>query len=112
MAELTWTAEAERWLRDIYDFIAQDNPATAIRTIEPLYRKLKSSGNSPNQATGTATTGTCCKRRGQPGHSLVLAHPVHRNDRMVMLRTALGCLIGGAKFTGPKEPIVNGTIHQ
>jgi hypothetical protein len=26
MAEISWTAEAERWLRDIYDYIAQDNP--------------------------------------------------------------------------------------
>jgi len=41
MAELTWTAEAERWLRDIHDFIAQDNPAAAIRTIETLYQKAE-----------------------------------------------------------------------
>lgn len=41
MAELTWTAEAERWLRDIHDFIAQDNPAAAIRTIETLYLKAE-----------------------------------------------------------------------
>lgn len=26
MAELTWTAEAERWLRDIYDYIALEIP--------------------------------------------------------------------------------------
>jgi|CXWL01.1.fsa_nt_gi plasmid stabilization system protein ParE len=53
MAELTWTAEAERWLRDIHDFIAQDNPAAAIRTIETLYKRPRSSKNSPSQATGT-----------------------------------------------------------
>ena len=41
MAELTWTAEAERWLRDIHDFIAQDNPVAAIRTIETLYQKAE-----------------------------------------------------------------------
>ena len=41
MAELTWTAEAERWLRDIHDFIAQDNPAAAIRTVETLYQKAE-----------------------------------------------------------------------
>lgn len=41
MAELTWTAEAERWLRDIHDFIAQDNPIAAIRTIETLYQKAE-----------------------------------------------------------------------
>lgn len=41
MAELTWTAEAERWLRDIHDYIAQDNPAAAIRTVEALYQKAE-----------------------------------------------------------------------
>jgi plasmid stabilization system protein ParE len=33
MAELTWTTEAERWLRDIHDYIAQYNPSAAIRTV-------------------------------------------------------------------------------
>lgn len=34
MAELIWTAEAERWLRDIHDYIAQDNLA-ATRRLPP-----------------------------------------------------------------------------
>jgi plasmid stabilization system protein ParE len=29
MAEITWTAEAQRWLKDIYLYIAQDNPEAA-----------------------------------------------------------------------------------
>ena len=41
MAELTWTPEAERWLRDIHNYIAQDNPAAATRTVETLYRKVE-----------------------------------------------------------------------
>ncbi len=41
MAELTWTAEAQRWLRDIHDFIAQDNPAAATRTVTTLYQKAE-----------------------------------------------------------------------
>jgi len=41
MGELTWTVEAERWLRDIYDYISQDNPAAAYRTVETLYRKAE-----------------------------------------------------------------------
>lgn len=41
MAELNWTAEAERWLRDIFDFIAQDNPAAAMRTVETIYQKAQ-----------------------------------------------------------------------
>ena len=41
MAELTWTVEAERWLRDIYDYIALDNPSAAARTIETIYLKAE-----------------------------------------------------------------------
>jgi len=41
MAELIWTAEAERWLRDIHDYIAQDNPSAAVRTVEALYQKAE-----------------------------------------------------------------------
>ena len=29
MAEMAWTDEAQRWLADIYDFIAADNPVAA-----------------------------------------------------------------------------------
>lgn len=32
MGRVRWTAEAERWLREIHDYIAQDNPAAAFRT--------------------------------------------------------------------------------
>lgn len=41
MAELKWTVEAERWLRDIYDYIALDNPSAAARTIETIYQKAE-----------------------------------------------------------------------
>ncbi|TAK09137.1 hypothetical protein EPO44_01670 [bacterium] len=29
MAEITWTAEAQRWLEDIFEYIAADNPHVA-----------------------------------------------------------------------------------
>lgn len=29
MAEVSWTSEAQLWLRDIYDYIAADNPEAA-----------------------------------------------------------------------------------
>jgi len=41
MGELTWTVQAERWLRGIHDYIAQDNPAAAHRTVETLYQKAE-----------------------------------------------------------------------
>ncbi|MDP2898820.1 MAG: type II toxin-antitoxin system RelE/ParE family toxin [bacterium] len=41
MAEISWTAEAERWLRDIYDYIAQDNPESASRVVDGIYEKAQ-----------------------------------------------------------------------
>jgi toxin ParE1/3/4 len=37
MAEINWTAEAERWLKDIYDFIADDNPDAAFNVTVQIH---------------------------------------------------------------------------
>ena len=39
MAEIRWTNEAEVWLRDIYDYIAHDNPSAAARVVDGIYEK-------------------------------------------------------------------------
>jgi len=41
MAKLTWTSEAERWLRDIYNYIAKDNPAAAEKVVNEIYDKAQ-----------------------------------------------------------------------
>ena len=41
MAEINWTQEAETWLRDIYDYIAADNPDAAVRTVNEIYDKAQ-----------------------------------------------------------------------
>ena len=41
MAQITWTNEAERWLKDIYDYIALDNLAAARGVIEGIYNKAQ-----------------------------------------------------------------------
>ena len=41
MAEINWTTEAERWLRDIHDYIAQDSPESAIRVVEGIYERTQ-----------------------------------------------------------------------
>ena len=41
MAELVWTREAERWLKDIYDYIALDNPDAARSVIEGIYARAQ-----------------------------------------------------------------------
>jgi plasmid stabilization system protein ParE len=41
MAAIRWTSEAEAWLQDIYNYIAQDNPSAASRVIEDIYQKAQ-----------------------------------------------------------------------
>ena len=41
MAKVNWTAEAERWLRDIHDYIAADNPEAASRVVEGIYSQVE-----------------------------------------------------------------------
>jgi plasmid stabilization system protein ParE len=41
MAEITWTVEAERWLKDIYYYIAQDNPEAAATVVEGIYQRAQ-----------------------------------------------------------------------
>jgi plasmid stabilization system protein ParE len=42
LAELNWTQEAETWLKDIYDYIAADNPAAAaVRTVNGIYEEAQ-----------------------------------------------------------------------
>lgn len=41
MAEVIWTEEAQRWLEDIFEYIASDNPAAAARTVQGLYERVQ-----------------------------------------------------------------------
>ena len=41
MAEIIWTEEAERWLKDIHDYIAQDNPVTAEKVVSGIYQRAQ-----------------------------------------------------------------------
>jgi len=41
VAKLVWTEEALRWLEDIFDYIAQDNPDAAARTVQAIYDRAQ-----------------------------------------------------------------------
>ncbi len=41
MAEIKWTDEAEKWLKDIYDYIANDNPNAALEVVSGIYKKVQ-----------------------------------------------------------------------
>jgi toxin ParE1/3/4 len=41
MAEIAWTVEAQRWLEDIFDYIAADNPEAAAHTVQAVYDRAQ-----------------------------------------------------------------------
>jgi len=41
MVKINWTNEAEFWLKDIYDYIAEDNPKIAKRVVKDIYNKVQ-----------------------------------------------------------------------
>ena len=47
MAEVRWTAEAQRWLRDIFEYISSDNPQAAVQTVNGLFERTQVLLNFP-----------------------------------------------------------------
>jgi plasmid stabilization system protein ParE len=47
MAKITWTAEAQRWLEDIFEYIAADNPQAALETVQGIYERTQVLVNFP-----------------------------------------------------------------
>ena len=41
MAQIVWTAEAQRWLEDIFGYIAGDNPVAAAETVQGIYDRAQ-----------------------------------------------------------------------
>lgn len=41
MAKIRWTAESEKWIREIYNYIAQDNEKAAQRVITEVYNRAQ-----------------------------------------------------------------------
>ena len=41
MAEIRWTDEAVKWLKNIYTYISESNPIAAQKAIEGIYEKVQ-----------------------------------------------------------------------
>lgn len=41
MATIAWTEEARRWLEDIFEYIAAENPQAAGRTVQGIYERAQ-----------------------------------------------------------------------
>jgi len=47
MAKITWTHEAEKWLKDIHDYIASDNPVAAAKVVSGIYKRAQAIATFP-----------------------------------------------------------------
>ncbi len=47
MAEIRWSHEAALWLKEIYDYIAQDNPSAARKVVSGIYEKAQPLSDFP-----------------------------------------------------------------
>ena len=41
MAKIRWSYEAEQWLKEIYEYIAEDNPTAAGKVVSGIYDKAQ-----------------------------------------------------------------------
>ena len=49
MAEIRWTVQAQQWLKDIHNYIAQDNSGAAVRVVESIYKRVQTLKRLPEQ---------------------------------------------------------------
>lgn len=47
MAEVVWTDEALAWLREIHDYIAEDNPVAATRVVQGISQRVDQLEQNP-----------------------------------------------------------------
>lgn len=41
MVNIEWTDESKRWLKEIYEYIAEDNPIAAKNVVNGIYDKAQ-----------------------------------------------------------------------
>ena len=41
MAEIKWTEESVRWMSEIFDYIAEENPVAAHKVVKEIYAKVQ-----------------------------------------------------------------------
>lgn len=41
MAEIRWAEESVKWLKNIYEYISEDNPNAGQKVIEGIYEKAQ-----------------------------------------------------------------------
>ncbi len=77
MAKMTWTAKAQRWLVDIFEYIAADNPQAADDTVNAIYDRIQALANFPEM--GASLLGVEPPCADSPLRSYRIAYPI-KND--------------------------------
>ena len=57
MGRVRWTLEAERWLREIHDHIAEDNPEAAVRTVRGIFERAQTLASFPERGYRYSNSG-------------------------------------------------------
>ncbi len=91
MAKINWTNEAEKWLRDIYDYIVQDNPVAAESVITGIYRKAQTLADFPQLGYKYRTEPEGDIRILLYGHYRI-AYLIRENDQIDILGVFHGAL--------------------
>ena len=47
MAEISWTEEAQRWLTDVFEYVATENLQAATRTVLGIYERVQDLARFP-----------------------------------------------------------------
>lgn len=47
MAKIRWSHEAEQWLKEIYEYISEDNPTAAEKVVSGIYDKAQKLSDFP-----------------------------------------------------------------
>lgn len=65
--ELNWTSEAQRWLEDIFEYVAQENPFAAGQVVEGIYNRAQTLKDFPE-------SGYCYEPSGRNVRILLFGH--------------------------------------
>ena len=78
MAEISWTDEAQRWLTDIFEYIAADNPQAAARTVQVIYDRAQDLKRFPGIGSRYTISSTLSDVGGR-----ILSTSVSRKEKQI-----------------------------
>ncbi len=91
MAKIKWTFEAEKWLKDIYDYIAKDNVSIAKEVINNIYQRVQSLKRLPKQGYRYSNCSNKEVRILLYGHYRI-AYLIHTNQTISILGVFHGAI--------------------